>query len=30
LGARETDTEIDYLKAFVDLARKPAEVLLET
>ncbi|NPT47624.1 LysR family transcriptional regulator [Paraburkholderia sp. 1N] len=22
LGARETDTEIDYLKAFVDLARK--------
>ncbi|WNC94543.1 LysR family transcriptional regulator [Paraburkholderia sp. FT54] len=24
LGARETDTEIDYLKAFVDLARKPA------
>jgi LysR family transcriptional regulator, regulator for metE and metH len=30
LGARETDTEIDYLKAFVDLARKPAEVLTET
>ncbi|MFM0200703.1 LysR family transcriptional regulator [Paraburkholderia fungorum] len=29
LGARETDTEIDYLKAFVDLARKPAEVLAE-
>jgi LysR family transcriptional regulator for metE and metH len=26
LGARETDTEIDYLKAFVDLARKPAVV----
>ena len=24
LGARETDTEIDYLKGFVDLARKPA------
>ncbi|MFM0209653.1 LysR substrate-binding domain-containing protein [Paraburkholderia sediminicola] len=24
LGARETDTEIDYLKAFVDLARKPS------
>ncbi|MFL9902571.1 LysR family transcriptional regulator [Paraburkholderia fungorum] len=30
LGARETDTEIDYLKAFVDLARKPAEDLTET
>ncbi|MFL9911141.1 LysR family transcriptional regulator [Paraburkholderia sp. RL17-337-BIB-A] len=30
LGARETDTEIDYLKAFVDLARKPAEVSTET
>jgi LysR family transcriptional regulator for metE and metH len=24
LGARETDTDIDYLKAFVDLARKPS------
>lgn len=24
LGARETDSEIDYLKAFVDLARKPS------
>jgi len=23
LGAREADTEIDYLKAFIDLARKP-------
>lgn len=30
LGARETDTEIDYLKAFVDLARKLAEVVAET
>lgn len=24
LGARETDTEIDYLKAFIELARMPA------
>ena len=30
LGARETDTEIDYLKAFVDLARKPAVALSES
>jgi LysR family transcriptional regulator for metE and metH len=29
LGAREADTEIDYLKAFVDIARKPAAVLIE-
>jgi LysR family transcriptional regulator for metE and metH len=28
LGARETDTEIDYLKAFIDLARKPAAALI--
>jgi LysR family transcriptional regulator for metE and metH len=27
LGARETDTDIDYLKAFVDLARKPEAAL---
>jgi len=27
LGARETDTDIDYLKAFVDLARMPAAAL---
>ncbi|WP_454726756.1 MULTISPECIES: LysR substrate-binding domain-containing protein [Cupriavidus] len=27
LGAREADTEIDYLKAFVELARKPAPAL---
>ena len=26
LGAREADTEIDYLKAFIDLARKPEAV----
>jgi LysR family transcriptional regulator for metE and metH len=25
LGAREADTEIDYLKAFVDMARKPGD-----
>jgi LysR family transcriptional regulator for metE and metH len=30
LGARETDTEIDYLKAFVELARKPAMAPIET
>lgn len=30
LGARETDTDIDYLKAFIDLARKPQEALVET
>jgi LysR family transcriptional regulator, regulator for metE and metH len=29
LGARETDTEIDYLKAFVDLAREPEAALTE-
>jgi LysR family transcriptional regulator for metE and metH len=29
LGARETDIEIDYLKAFVDLARMPAVALAE-
>ncbi len=29
LGARETDTEIDYLKAFIDLARKPEAALTE-
>ena len=29
LGAREADTDIDYLKAFVDLARKPAAALIE-
>ena len=29
LGAREIDTEIDYLKAFVDLARKPEAALTE-
>lgn len=29
LGARESDTEIDYLKAFIDLARKPAVILTE-
>ncbi|MGI4812587.1 MAG: LysR family transcriptional regulator [Janthinobacterium lividum] len=27
LGAREADTDIDYLKAFIDLARKPAPAL---
>ncbi|PQV52477.1 hypothetical protein B0G83_103226 [Paraburkholderia sp. BL21I4N1] len=27
LGARETDIEVDYLKAFVDLARKPETAL---
>jgi len=26
LGAREADTEIDYLKAFVDMARKPVSM----
>jgi LysR family transcriptional regulator for metE and metH len=29
LGARETDIEIDYLKAFIDLARQPAVALIE-
>lgn len=29
LGARESDSEIDYLKAFIDLARKPALDLIE-
>jgi LysR family transcriptional regulator, regulator for metE and metH len=29
LGARESDTEIDYLKAFIDLARKPAPALVK-
>jgi LysR family transcriptional regulator, regulator for metE and metH len=29
LGAREADIEIDYLKAFVDMARKPAVALNE-
>ncbi|MFM0336272.1 LysR family transcriptional regulator [Paraburkholderia fungorum] len=29
LGARETDTEVDYLKGFVDLARKPGVSLME-
>jgi LysR family transcriptional regulator, regulator for metE and metH len=29
LGAREADIEIDYLKAFVDMARKPAGALSE-
>jgi LysR family transcriptional regulator for metE and metH len=29
LGARETDIDIDYLKAFVDLARMPAVALAE-
>jgi LysR family transcriptional regulator for metE and metH len=29
LGARETDTEIDYLKAFINLARKPEAALTE-
>ena len=27
LGAREADTDIDYLKAFVETARKPASTL---
>ena len=27
LGAREADTEVDYLKAFIDLARKPVDGL---
>ncbi len=27
LGARETDIDIDYLKAFVELARRPPEML---
>ncbi len=27
LGARESDIEIDYLKAFIDLARKPADLI---
>jgi LysR family transcriptional regulator for metE and metH len=30
LGARETDTEIDYLKAFIELARMPAAASIET
>ena len=30
LGVRETDIEIDYLKAFIELARKPAVALTET
>ena len=30
LGARETDTEIDYLKAFIDLARMPVAALTES
>ncbi|HZZ12817.1 MAG TPA: LysR substrate-binding domain-containing protein [Paraburkholderia sp.] len=29
LGARETDTDIDYVKAFVTLARKPEAALAE-
>jgi LysR family transcriptional regulator for metE and metH len=30
LGVRETDIEIDYLKAFIELARMPAVALTET
>jgi LysR family transcriptional regulator for metE and metH len=30
LGARETDTEIDYLKGFIELARMPAAALIES
>jgi LysR family transcriptional regulator, regulator for metE and metH len=30
LGAREADIEIDYLKAFIELARMPAVALTET
>ncbi|WP_144149057.1 LysR family transcriptional regulator [Paraburkholderia sp. BCC1884] len=29
LGARETDTDVDYLKAFVDMARKPPTASVE-